>query len=230
MRNEVRAAFTDIADQRWACGWGDDDQTWRLGCDLRGGGEFAPAVTFEAFDAPVDLESTLSEERSEHLERVAQDHSGYQSRLTLLETRDWVPDAGGEVWGHVSRWQVDYNQPDAGYPVYSEVLRYADKPFGVTVSRPEPRGAGRRRGLTDPSGPGWASGLAGRWGLGEQHDLSHRGAGLQVGVRAGRIGQRVRRDQRSPLAGRVPLQGAGGQPGDATGESDSSARRGSRRR
>jgi hypothetical protein len=133
MRNEVRAAFTDIADPRWACGWGDDDRTWSLGCDLHGGGEFAPAVTFEAFDAPVDLQSTLSAERSEHLERVAQDHSGYQSRLTLLETRAWVPDAGGEVWGHVSRWQVDYNQPDAGYPVYSEVLRYADRPFGVTV-------------------------------------------------------------------------------------------------
>ena len=133
MRNEVRAAFTDIADQRWACGWGDDDHTWSIGCYLRDGGEFAPSVNFDGFDAPVDLESTLSEERSEHLERVAQDHSGYQSRLTLLGTEDWVPVAGGEAWGHVSRWQFDYNQPDAGYPLYSEVLRYADKPFGVTV-------------------------------------------------------------------------------------------------
>lgn len=133
MRNEVRAAFTDIADQRWSCGWGDDDRTWSLSCELRGGGEFAPSVSFEAFEAPADLDGTLSEKRREHLEQVAQDHSGYQSRLTLLGTEDWVPDAGGEIWGHVSRWQVDYNQPDAGYPVYSEVLRYADKPFGVTV-------------------------------------------------------------------------------------------------
>jgi hypothetical protein len=138
MRAELRTAFADIADPRWTCSSGEGSQgPTTYGCSPRDGA-VAPTLDFEAFDEPVDLESTVADVRRRQQERAEEDHSGHESQATLLDSGDWVPDAGGAVWGSVSRWRFDYDQPGAGYPVYGALFRYADEPFGVTVYASSP--------------------------------------------------------------------------------------------
>jgi hypothetical protein len=138
MRQDLEAAFSDIADLRWKCDRGElpsETDGYRYSCDLRSSGLSGPSVSFEAFAAPQGPATTAAQVSERQRDLTRRDASGADKELTLLGTDEWAPqggpDTGGEPWGSVARWRIDYE--GFVYPVYAASYRYADKPFGLTV-------------------------------------------------------------------------------------------------